>query len=84
MNNNELPERLLAQIAEYTGHGFVLFTTNSGGNIVVHSDFDSPIIKDGFMRNIEQFINKTEIFDMEQAWDFGEDDTDGEAEGDEV
>lgn len=70
MEIDGIPEKLLNHLAEHTGHGFVLFTTDTEGNMFCHSSFDSEIVRAGFMRSIEQWVEGINEREMEGHWNY--------------
>jgi len=65
----KIPPSLLAQINECSNGGYVLFTFNSLGNPVTHSNFDTPMNAMALEYYIGHYIKTLEAINLEAAVD---------------
>jgi len=66
----KIPPSLLAQINECSNGGYVLFTFNSAGQPVVHSNFDTPMNAMALEYYINHYIKTLEVMNLETSVDF--------------
>ena len=66
----KIPPSLLAQINECSNGGYVLFTFNSAGQPVVHSNFDTPMNAMALEYYINHYIKTLEVMNLETSIDF--------------
>jgi len=66
----KIPPSLLAQINECSNGGYVLFTFNSAGQPVVHSNFDTPMNAMALEYYINHYIKTLEAMNLETSVDF--------------
>jgi hypothetical protein len=70
----KIPPSLLAQINECSNGGYVLFTFNSAGQPVVHSNFDTPMNAMALEYYINHYIKTLEVVNLETSVEFFSDD----------
>ena len=66
----KIPPSLLAQINECSNGGYVLFTFNSLGHPVTHSNFDTPMNAMALEYYINHYIKTLEAINLETSVDF--------------
>ena len=65
----KIPPSLLAQINECSNGGYVLFTFNSLGHPVTHSNFDTPMNAMALEYYINHYIKTLEAINLEMSVD---------------
>ena len=70
----KIPPSLLAQINECSNGGFVLFTFNSEGHPVTHTNFDTPMNAMALEYYINHYIKTLEAINLEASVEFLADD----------